>query len=56
VYLWIKKYTELTERYLSRVRPQLSDTWQADEMFLKMKGNLNYLYALIDDQNRFLIA
>ena len=56
VYLWIKKYTELMERYLSTVRPQLSDTWRADEMFLKMKGNLTYLYALMDDQTRFLIA
>jgi transposase-like protein len=44
------------ERYLSTVRPQLSDTWRADEMFLKMKGNLKYLYALMDDSTRFLIA
>ncbi len=56
VYLWIKKYTELMERYLSTIRPQLSDTWRADEMFLKMKGNLTYLYALMDDSTRFLIA
>ena len=56
VYLWIKKYTELMERYLSTVRPQVSDTWRADELFLKVRGNMKYLYALMDDQTRFLIA
>jgi len=56
VYLWIKKYTELMERYLSTIQPQLSDTWRADEMFLRMKGDLKYLYALMDDSTRFLIA
>ncbi len=53
---WINKYTTLMEKYLSKIQPQLSDTWRADEMFLKMKGNLKYLYALMDDQTRFWIA
>jgi len=53
---WIDKYTALMERYLSKIQPQVSDTWRADEMFLKMKGNLKYLYALMDDQTRFWIA
>jgi transposase-like protein len=53
---WIDKYTGPKEKYLAKIQPQLSDTWRADEMFLKMKGNLKYLYALMDDQTRFWIA
>ena len=53
---WIDKYTALMEKYLAKIQPQVSDTWRADEMFLKMKGNLKYLYALMDDQTRFWIA
>jgi transposase-like protein len=53
---WIDKYTSLMEKYLVQIQPQVSDTWRADEMFLKMKGNLKYLYALMDDQTRFWIA
>jgi transposase-like protein len=53
---WIDKYTTLMEKYLAKIQPQLSDTWRADEMFLKMKGSLKYLYALMDDQTRFWIA
>ncbi len=54
--MWIKKYTELMEKYLDKITPQVSDTWRADELFLKVKGNMKYLYALMDDQTRFWIA
>ncbi len=43
-------------KYLDKITPQVSDTWRADEMFLKIKGNLRYMYALMDDQTRFWIA
>jgi len=56
VYNWIEKYTALMEKYLDRITPQVSDTWRADELFLKVKGNMKYLYALMDDQTRFWIA
>jgi transposase-like protein len=53
---WIDKYTTLMEKYLDKIPPNVSDTWRADELFLKMKGNTKYLYALMDDQTRFWIA
>jgi transposase-like protein len=56
VYNWIEKYTALMEKYLDKITPQVSDTWRADELFLKIKGNMKYLYALMDDQTRFWIA
>jgi transposase-like protein len=56
VYLWIKKYISLMEKYLAQIKPQTSETWRADEMFLKVKGNPKYLYALLDDETRYWIA
>jgi putative transposase len=56
IYNWIRKYTALMEKYLDKITPQVSDTWRADELFLKVKGNTKYLYALMDDQTRFWIA
>jgi len=56
VYNWIKKYTAIMERYLAQMQPQVSDTWRADELFLKVRGNMKYLYALMDDETRFWIA
>ncbi|MDE2589951.1 MAG: DDE-type integrase/transposase/recombinase, partial [Patescibacteria group bacterium] len=56
VYKWIKKYVKLMESYLENITPQLSDVWRADKMFVKIKGNMKYVYALMDDETRFWIA
>ena len=56
VYFWIRKYVTLMGKYLEQIKPQVSDTWRADEMFLKIKGNPKYLYALLDDETRYWIA
>ena len=56
IYNWIKKYVTLMARYLQQIKPNISDAWRADELYLKIKGNPKYLYALMDDQTRFWIA
>jgi transposase-like protein len=56
IYRWIAKYTALMEKYLDKITPRVSDTWATDELFLKVKGNMKYLYAMMDEQTRFWIA
>ncbi len=56
IYKWIGKYVRLMEGYLDKMKPKLGETWRADELYLKVKGNLKYLYALMDDETRFWIA
>ena len=56
VYSWIKKYTNLMEKYLEQITPQVGDTWRADEVWVKVKGDMKYLFALMDDETRFWIA
>jgi transposase-like protein len=56
VYRWIGKYVALMERYLDQMKPQVSDTWRADELYVKIKGNMKYLFAMMDDETRFWIA
>lgn len=56
VYKWIKKYIALMQGYLEKIHPKVSDTWRTDELFLKIKGDTKYLYALMDDETRFWIA
>ena len=38
VYRWVNKYVPTISEYVNSLAPQLSDTWQADELFVKMKG------------------
>jgi len=56
VYKWIGKYVKLMDSYLSKITPQVSDTWRADELYLKVKGDMKYLFAVLDDETRFWIA
>ena len=64
IYDWIQKYVPVISNYVNSLKPQLSDTWHADELFVKMKGGetrkgdtgIAYLWNVMDRQSRFLIA
>ncbi len=56
VWKWIEKYVGLMEKYLDKITPQVSDTWRADEVYVKFRGNMKYVFAMMDDETRFWIA
>jgi transposase-like protein len=56
VFMWIKKYVKLMKDYVENFKPTVSDTWRADELYVKIKGDMKYLFALLDDETRFWIA
>lgn len=53
---WIKRYTALMMDYLKKIKPNVSDTWRADEIWVKINGDMKYLFAMMDDETRFWIA
>lgn len=53
---WITKYVKLMETYLAKLKPNVSDTWRADEIWIKIKGNMKYVFAMMDDKTRYWIA
>ncbi len=56
VHMWIKKYVKLMQDYVEKIVPNVSDTWRAHELYVKIKGDMKYLFALMDDETRFWIA
>jgi len=56
VFMWIKKYVALMKEYSEKLVPNISDTWRADEIRFKVRGNMKYLFAVMDDETRFWIA
>ena len=56
IYEWVKKYTKLMDSYLESITPQVGDKWHADEVWLKVKGDKKYLFAMMDSETRFWIA
>ena len=53
---WIKKYVELMDKYLEKITPRVGDNWRTDEMYLKIKGDKKYLFAMLDSETRFWLA
>jgi transposase-like protein len=56
VFMWIKKYVSLMGSYIDKIVPNVSDTWRADELYVKIRGDMKYLFALMDDETRYWIA
>ena len=56
IYRWIKKYIEILNEYVSTLEPELSDTWHADEMMVKVAGNWKWLWNVMDEGTRFQLA
>ena len=44
------------ENYIEKLRPKVSDTWRADELWMKFKGEMKYVFAIMDDETRYWIA
>ena len=56
VYNWVEKYVSLMENYLEEITPQVGNAWRTDELYLKIKGDMKYLFAMMDSDTRFWIA
>jgi transposase-like protein len=56
IHNWIGKYTLLMKQYVDKLKPNVGDTWRADEVFVKFSGDMKYLFALMDDETRYWIA
>jgi len=48
--------TSITFLTFDKINPKVSTSWKTDELYLKIKGNMKYLYVLMDDKTRFWIA
>ncbi len=34
----------------------MGNAWRTDELYVKIRGNMKYMYAIMDDETRFWIA
>jgi transposase-like protein/predicted nucleic acid-binding Zn finger protein len=61
---WVETLVPRVSAYVNSLAPELSDTWHADEVFVKMKGGegiknmegMAYLWNVMDRKTRFLLA
>jgi len=56
IYEWIQKYTQYATDSVKDYRPKVGDIWIADETVLNIDGQDLWLWDIIDDKTRFLLA
>ena len=57
IYEWIQKYTQYATDSIKGYEPKkIGDTWIADETVIEIDGNNVWLWDIIDDKTRFLLA
>ena len=56
IYDWICKYSKLTATYLNGIVPRVGNWFRADEVWIKINGKQNYLFASMDDDTRYWLA
>jgi putative transposase len=57
IYEWIQKYTQYATDSIQGYQPQkIGDTWIADETVIEIDGQNVWLWDIIDDKTRFLLA
>lgn len=56
VYAWITKYTDEVSKRFRHYHPQVGNVWIADETVLEIDGKNVWMYDIIDEKTRFLLA
>ena len=58
IYDWICKYSTMVSKYLNDIVPRTNDRMmvRADEVWIKVNGKQNYLFASMDDDSRYWLA
>jgi transposase-like protein len=56
IYEWIQKYTQYATDSVKDYHPNVGDIWVADETVLDIGGENLWLWDIIDEKTRFLLA
>lgn len=53
---WAAEYADLMHKYLDKITPQVGENWRTDELYVKIRGERKYLFAMLDSETRFWLA
>ncbi len=53
---WVKRFTKEAIKQARDFKPDVGDTWVADETYMKLKKRTVYFWDIIDSKTRFLLA
>ncbi len=53
---WAAEYAGVMERLVDTIMPQVGEQWRTDEIYMSIRGEQKYLFAMLDTETRFWIA
>lgn len=53
---WAEEYGKMMEAFADQITPQVGEKWRTDELYLKIRGECKYLFAMLDSETRFWLA
>jgi len=56
IYNWIKRYVQLINKYVARLKVNSSDRWHMDDTLVRVSGRHMVIWGLLDSETRFLLA
>ncbi len=56
VHNYIRRYEKLLTEYVSTLKPEFSGKVNIDEMYIRVKGEMKYLFNALDPDTRYLLA
>lgn len=56
VYNYLKRYERLLTEYMNSLKPKFSGHINIDELYVKIDGEMKYLFAALDPNTRYLLC
>ncbi|MGB8779604.1 MAG: IS6 family transposase [Candidatus Bathyarchaeia archaeon] len=56
VFKWLQKYGRIINAYVDQLEPELSRVWNTDEMKIRCGGKWLWLWNVMDNSTRYLLA
>ena len=53
---WAREYAGLMDRFMDKITPQVGEQWRTDDIYLKIRGNRRYMFAMLDADTRYWLA
>ncbi len=53
---WATEYAALMEWFVDKITPNVGEKWRTDEIYLMIRGERRYLFAMLDSETRYWLA
>ena len=56
IFRWVERYGPVAAAYMDRQKPETGSDYRADELYVKVAGDLMYLFSSMDNDTRYWLA